>query len=237
MVSVAMTTFNGEKYITRQLSSVLMNLGNDDEVVISDDGSIDGTLNIINSFHDNRIRVVKGPQKGLVKNFENAIIECKGDYIFLCDQDDYWYEGKVNKVLKCFKENDCILVEHNARVVAENGDIIYPSFFDYRRVRRGVIKNSIRNTYHGSLMAFVGSIKSSLIPFCEEGCFHDQWIGIIADYLGKVYFHDEILMDYVRHGENNSSFINLPIKRQISDRVKLARNLVVRIKSIKGKRT
>ncbi len=236
MISVAMASFNGEKNIERQISSVLENLNTDDELVISDDGSTDETLDIINGFCDRRIKVVIGPQKGLVKNFENAVRECNGEYIFLCDQDDYWYAGKVQKVLEGFEGNNYLLIEHDARVVDGNGEIIYPSFFQYRRVRRGTLKNLVRNTYHGCLMAFDSRIKPYIIPFPESGCFHDQWIGIVADYLGEVYFQNEILMDYVRHNENMSSFEHLPFTRQLSDRIKLSKNYIKRINDLKGKK-
>ena len=88
MISVAMTSFNGEKHIKRQIDSILANLDTSDELVISDDGSTDRTIEIIQSLHDNRIVLVYGPKKGINKNFENAIYHCKGDYIFLSDQDD-----------------------------------------------------------------------------------------------------------------------------------------------------
>lgn len=236
MISVAMTSYNGEKYIERQISSVLKNLGKNDELVVSDDGSTDRTLDIIHGFYDDRIRIVDGPHQGLVKNFENAVNECKGNYIFLSDQDDYWYEGKVKKVIECFEKNKPILIEHNARVVDEKETVIYPSFFEYRRVRRGVVKNTIRNTYHGCLMAFDSSIKPFIIPFPNSGCFHDQWIGIIADYIGDVCYLDDILMDYVRHDENMSSFEHLPLIRQLSDRIKLSMHLLKRIIGLKGKK-
>ena len=233
MISVAMASYNGEKYIKRQISSILVNLGQEDELVISDDGSTDRTLEIVNLFCDDRIRVVGGPQKGLVKNFENAIKECKGEYIFLCDQDDYWYDGKVEKIIKCFREKECLLVEHDAQVVDENGTVIYPSFFQYRRVRRGVVKNWLRNTYHGCLIAFDARIKPYIFPFPESGCYHDQWIGIIADYLGEVEFYDKKLMDYVRHGENESSFKHLPFIKQALYRIKLLCFLIKQQRTIK----
>ena len=116
-VSVAMTSYNGEKYIHKQLSSILSNLGNNDEVVISDDGSTDNTRSIVEKFDDPRVKLIIGPQKGLVKNFEYAIRCCSGEYIFLCDQDDVWYNNKIDKVLDVFSKTNSILVEHDAVVV------------------------------------------------------------------------------------------------------------------------
>ena len=83
-ISVAMATYNGEQYIEEQLKSVLKQLNDNDEIIISDDGSTDSTMNIIDGIGDCRIKVFKGPGKGVKKNFENAIRQCKGKYIFLC---------------------------------------------------------------------------------------------------------------------------------------------------------
>ena len=72
-VSVAMATYNGEKYIEEQVRTILQNLGENDELIISDDGSNDNTIDIIKSFKDTRIKLIKGPRKGLKQNFNNAI--------------------------------------------------------------------------------------------------------------------------------------------------------------------
>lgn len=81
-VSVAMATYNGEKYIREQIKTILDCLEENDELVISDDGSTDNTLGIINSFNDNRIVLIDGPKKGIKQNFANAIKNTSGEYIF-----------------------------------------------------------------------------------------------------------------------------------------------------------
>ena len=114
--SVALASYNGEKYIEEQISSILKCLDTTDELIISDDGSTDKTLNIIKQFtdNDNRVKCIKGPCCGVVKNFENAISHCGGDFIFLSDQDDIWHSNKIEKILPLLKEN--ILVCHNANI-------------------------------------------------------------------------------------------------------------------------
>ena len=105
MISVAMAVYNGEKYIKEQICSILAQLSKDDELVISYDDSCDNTLNIINGLrgNDSRIKLVNGLSKGLIKNFENAIVNCSNEYIFLSDQDYVWCENKkglFNNVIK-----------------------------------------------------------------------------------------------------------------------------------------
>ena len=221
MVSVAIATYNGEKYIYDQIRTVLDNLNSEDEVIISDDNSNDKTIDIIKSFKDSRVKIYDGPQKGIVENFANAISKCKGDIIFLCDQDDIWYPNKVKHVCDVFESTDCILVEHDARVVDEKKNVLYESFFEHRNVRAGFWKNYMRNTYHGCLMAFRRELVQYLNPFPKKGCLHDQWIGLVAERKGKIVFLPEILMEYKRHSGNASSFKRLPFARQLGDRLNL----------------
>jgi len=88
MISVCIATYNGEKYIKEQLDSIINQLDKNDEIIISDDGSSDNTIKIIESYKDGRIVLYKNSFKNVVLNFEFAIDKSKGDYIFLSDQDD-----------------------------------------------------------------------------------------------------------------------------------------------------
>ena len=100
--SVAIATYNGEKYIREQLLSILNQTVPVDEIVVSDDGSNDNTLNIIKEFHDSRIVIYEESHLGVKQNFGNAISKTTGDIIFLADQDDVWERDKlvsgVNKI-------------------------------------------------------------------------------------------------------------------------------------------
>lgn len=210
-----MATYNGEKFIKRQIESILPQLSPNDELIISDDGSTDNTMEIIHEFHDLRIKTFQGPKKGFVKNFENAVKNSSGDIIFLCDQDDYWYPNKVKTICNIFDKKDCVLVEHDAVVKDVKGNVLVPSFFAHRNAGTGVIKNVMKCSYHGCLIAFRSSLIKEIMPFPNHGCFHDQWIGIIADYTGKIYFCQDKLMDYIRHESNVSGFKKLPLLKQI----------------------
>lgn len=224
-VSVAMATYNGEKYIKEQIETILNNLDDKDELVISDDGSSDMTIEIINKINDKRIKLLEGPRKGLKKNFENAIKNTTGDVIFLSDQDDIWMENKVEKVLECFNNNNYILIQHDAVVVDENDKVIYESFAEHRKVKTGVIKNLIKNSYHGCCIAFRKELIKEILPIPDNVYLHDEWIGIVAELNGKTYFLDEKLTKYRRHSENTSSFKHLPVKEMFLNRVNYTKEI------------
>src|SRR5512133_2222389 len=104
MLSVAMTTCNGLPYVCEQIDSILPQLGPEDELVISDDGSTDGTRDLIDrlAWTDGRVKVLEGPRTGVIANVANALRGCKGDIVFLSDHDDVWLPDKVNQVLAVF---------------------------------------------------------------------------------------------------------------------------------------
>lgn len=217
-VSVAMATYNGEKYIYEQIKTILDNLLEMDELVISDDGSRDKTIEIIKSFKDDRIKLIEGPKKGLKQNFNNAIEHTIGEYIFLTDQDDIWMPNKVNTVLDAFKNSNYILVQHDAIVIDENEDIMFESFAEHRKVKTGIIKNLIKNSYHGCCIAFKKELKEKILPIPDNVYLHDQWIGMIAEVEGKTFFINDKLMKYRRHLNNSSTFTHLPINKMLKNR-------------------
>jgi len=201
--SVCMATFNGEKYIHNQLKSILDQLQAFDEVIISDDGSTDDTIGIIKSFSDVRIKIFFNEnKKGPVGNFENAILQASGDYIFLADQDDVWFDGKIDKHLLLHKSYD--LVVSDAVVVNEDQEILFDSFFKARGSKAGLFKNLVRNSFLGCCMSFNREIANYSLPFPSGIHMHDWWIGLVAELKGRVIFCDDKLMSYVRH-DNNAS--------------------------------
>lgn len=219
-ISVAMATYNGEKFIKEQIESILNNLNYNDEIIISDDGSRDKTIEIIKDIKDERIKLIGGPQKGVIKNFENAIKNCNGRYIFLADQDDIWMNNKVEKVLDFFEEEKCECVVHDAIVV--NGDmskIIMPSYFKSRKTREGKISNIIKPSYLGCCMAFSRNMLNYVLPFPEKIEMHDRWIGSVCDTFGKVKFLNECLIKYRRHGNNVSEMHRNSIATIIKNRI------------------
>ncbi len=234
-VSVAMISYNGAEYLRRQVESILEQLGDEDELVVSDDGSEDGTADILKEYQclDGRVRLVSGPGQGIKKNVEHVLEETRGRYIFLADQDDVWLPGKVERVLQAFETREAAVVIHDAKVFAgtENApQILMESFFAFRRAKAGVLKNIMKNSYIGCCMAFRRELLSVILPIPERIEMHDQWIGILGDYYaGKSFFLSEPLLLYRRHGDNNSAMAHYGILRMIRNRMVLAFHFVKRV--------
>lgn len=221
-VSVAMATYNGEKYIKEQIDSILVNLNENDELIISDDGSTDKTIKIIKQYmeNDSRIKLYDGPHNGVKQNFANAINSCSGKFIFLSDQDDIWMDNKVEEVLNVFEENKNItLVLHNCKIVNKNLEENKETFFEYRNSGKGIIKNIWKNTYIGCCMVFKREIKNKFLPIPNDIEMHDQWIGIINEKYGKSYFLDKCLIKYRRHEKNVSQMKHFGMKKMIRNRL------------------
>ena len=203
MISVCMAAYNGEKYIREQLDSILCQLGAEDEVIISDDGSSDGTLAAVESLHDPRIRIVSNPgPHGYTKNFENALKQSRGDVILISDQDDVWVKDKVKIVLEALEGYD--LVIHDAVVTDENLQVTYPSHFARMGIRPGFLRDFIRMRYSGACMAMTRSFLETALPFPEnaELCPYDNWLAFLAEYRGTAHVIFRQLILYRRHGDN-----------------------------------
>ena len=198
-----MATYNGEKYIREQVSSILQQLGEDDELIVSDDGSTDSTLQVLEAFHDPRIKVFNGPCMGLTYNFENAIKSANGDFLFLSDQDDVWENNKVERMMEELKHAD--LVVSDAWISDENAVSTGQSLYDIYKPHKGFWPTLYHTTYIGCCMAFRRKILKKLLPFPPHIVMHDYWIGQIADlYYHTSYIPDKLLR-YRRHGNNSSA--------------------------------
>lgn len=223
-ISVAMAVYNGEKYIQEQILSILKQLNCSDEIVISYDKSTDNTYRIISDLavRDCRIKIFRGPSRGAIKNFENALKHCKNDYIFLCDQDDIWLENKVSHVLGAFKNTQADVVLHDCCVINDNEATIHPSFFKLRHCTPGFLFNIMHNSYIGCCMALRREFLHNVLPFPEKIPMHDQWIGLMGEKKGKVAFLKTPLIKYRRHSSNASSLHH----SRLVDMIKLRFNLI-----------
>ncbi len=200
-ISVCIATFNGEKYIRDQISSILGQLSQGDEIIITDDGSTDNTLEILEDFKDPRIKIHQNKNRlGPVYNFENALSKASNQYIFLADQDDIWNERKI----KTFKSylSDYDVVVSDCSVVDNDLNITNPSFYALRKSGKGLFKNFFQNSYLGCCMAFHRQVLKKALPFPPQLPMHDIWIGLVTELFFKSIFIEDKLILFRRHHLN-----------------------------------
>lgn len=203
MISVCIATFNGELYIKEQLDSILPQITDNDEIIISDDSSTDRTLKIIEEYSERYHNIKILPNQtfhSAIFNFQNALQHATGDVIFLCDQDDVWLPNKVNVMIKALSNND--LVVSDCVIVDKNLNIIYPSFFKRVSSQSGFLKNLIKNSFIGCCMAFRKEVLNYILPFPKNLISHDMWIGLMVELYGKTHFINQPLLLYRKHGNN-----------------------------------
>lgn len=237
MISVCMATYNGAKYIREQIDSILFQLDSDDELIISDDGSTDATLEIITSYQDTRIRLLHFSQpkvtgipahRYVTNNFAHALAQARGEYIFLCDQDDIWLPDKVEKCVQALQQ--CDLVLHDCLIINENKSVVHSSFFKVACTRKGFWPSFTKMGSHlGCCMVFRRLIFKAVLPFTAVP--HDTWICLLTELLFTTSLLPEPLSMYRRHGgnvSNASQRSTLPIWYRIYYRIPILYKVLMR---------
>lgn len=234
MISVCVATYQGSQYIEEQLKSILDQLSPNDEIVISDDGSTDNTVAVVDMINDDRIKWVGvGGNLGVVRNFERAIAGAKGDVIFLSDQDDVWLSGKVQACLDALQSK--LLVVTDCKIVDENLQETAHSFFELRGSGSGVLRNILVNSYLGCCMAFRRELLDYALPIPSNVPMHDMWIGLVAEMKGRVVFLPEPCLLYRRHLHNVTPMVGnskFSIYKRVKYRIILIYLLAKRLLSL-----
>lgn len=212
-VTVILASYNGASHIKEQLESIYSDLKPGDEVIISDDGSIDETVNIANrvalKFPYVSTQIIKGPHEGISANFSNALFRSNGSYVFFSDQDDIWIPGKRDTVVAAFENSDALVVLHNMNLIDDNGIEILDNWFQRTPPVHGVTLNLLRSSYWGCCMAISSTMKEYLNPGLKNCIAHDQFIGLIGERFRGSIFIDEILLSHRITGSNQSKSLSL----------------------------
>ena len=209
--SICIATYNGEKFVKEQIVSILKQISDNDEIIITDDCSTDQTINIIKEFKDPRINIFVNDKKlGHQFNFEQSLLRCSKEIIFFCDQDDIWCDFKYRLVMREFSENkDLILVHHRFSTFTDK--IIYLNN-EYKKDAI-LIKSKMSKFYFiikqlysceiwGCATAFRNSLKNSLIPFPVQVYSHDHWLALTAPLYGSILLMSDILLYRRLHNYN-----------------------------------
>lgn len=222
-VSVAMCTYNGQRFLAQQLQSLLDQTVQPDELVVCDDVSSDDSLKLVEAFAERapfKVRVFKNPKNlGYIRNFEQAISLCTGDVVFLCDQDDLWDPRKIQIMRDIFEAESSVgLVMHDfVRVNAEGGPYDFPEErYGEHQLLGAELPDEIRQhsirafmlpsprAWCGCMMAFRKEWNRILLPI-YPGKGHDDWILKLLGPLTEVRFVGEPLIRYRMHESNSNN--------------------------------
>jgi glycosyltransferase involved in cell wall biosynthesis len=210
LVSIVLATYNGERFLKCQLESLSALTYPNLELIVCDDASTDGTLDILRDFRVNYpYKLIENENhSGLVKNFTKAIRVAQGEFVALCDQDDVWLPDKIETLLEHVDDFDvisgsCMVIDEkdNYHVEAVMHDVYEDSHHDVYQLSDFLDENPI--------LGCASLIRKQLIDRClpipEGVLYHDWWIMINAVLRGNgVGYTDKVVLNYRQHGENTA---------------------------------
>lgn len=228
MVHILMATYNGEKFLSQQIDSILNQSYNDWKLFISDDCSTDGTLEVVNRYiteYPDKIILLSTGQRfgGAKENFIYLFNHCPdADYYMFTDQDDVWLENKITLFVDKYKEvqqrkNIGILIYSDLKVVDTELNVISESFINYAclKLPRKYLNSKVlvANYIPGCVMFFDDELRKQIGLLPQECGLHDWWLTLYASFFGEIYFIDKSLNLYRQHelnqvGAGDNSFIN-----------------------------
>ncbi|WP_187115305.1 glycosyltransferase [Treponema pectinovorum] len=247
MISIAMTTYNGSKYLQKQLDSILAQSISDFELIICDDNSNDGTFEILKNYEeiDSRIKIYRNENNlGFRKNFEKAISLSSGEYIALCDQDDIWIEDHLKILAENLKHKTASV--GNAQIIDENdfliGDLLserdryFVDGDDGWKLSRILLYG---NPFQGTSSMYKKELFNYALPIPEKVEYHDAWFSAVACCMNGLYYTFEPITNYRIHSNNASGDHKISFFKQIAntlnrkefytDRLVFAQELKIRI--------
>lgn len=218
MIDILMTTYNGEKYLTTQLDSLLCQTFKDWHLYVQDDCSTDSTLSILKKYseQDSRITVIDNNKKlGAGKNFLSLLKYSKSDFIAFCDQDDYWFENKleilheeINKLNNdkpILLVSNCLVWQYPSNNISKNFNFVMPKELNDIFFMGGM---------QGCLTIFNKALKKVLDQNYEYIWLHDHYLLLAAMTFGEIHYIIQPLMLYRQHNSNTTAHFS---QKTISD--------------------
>ncbi len=214
LISIALCTYNGAKYLSEQLDSLLNQTYPNLELVIQDDCSTDTTWDILKQYeaHHPHIKLFRNNSNlGFQKNFESILGKCIGDWIAISDQDDIWLPEKIETLYRLSKGN--ILVYHDSELVDENGTSLNKNVSDKFNFISGKNPNAFLffNCVSGHSMMFSNKLINLIFPFPTNG-YYDHWIAFVGSHCGSIAFSERQLVKYRQHQSNVTDMFGLKTK-------------------------
>lgn len=215
-VDIAMATYNGENFLEEQILSIQKQSYQNWNLYISDDGSTDSTVKLIQRFasEDSRIKLINTERKGgVIANFNCALEHTVSEYIALCDQDDIWPSERLEKMvcnIKLKEENGInrpIMFFSDLVLVDEKGFEISESFYKFNNLNPylNMKKNRLcwNCTIYGCTTIINRSLLNISIPIPSTALMHDQWLALKASHSGGLYYLDGFKSIRYRQHSNN----------------------------------
>jgi glycosyltransferase involved in cell wall biosynthesis len=219
LISIAMATYNGEKFLREQLDSILAQTYTNLEIIICDDNSTDSTYEILHEYAllDSRIKLFKNETNlGVVKNFERVLSLSTGEFIALADQDDIWLPEKTEILLNKIENYD--LVCSSFVLIDKDGKEIPKKKSFIKDIVKSLFKKEIKHTvetifYTNFVTGCTTLVRKSLLikalPIPDGECYHDWWIATVAlKQNGIKYLFDHQLILYRQHAKNHTGIKN-----------------------------
>jgi len=218
-IAILLSTYNGEKFLRAQLDSLWAQTTQDFVVLARDDGSADGTAQILAEEARNRpgrLVVVdsEGGRMGPMRSFATLLGQCDAEYIAFCDQDDVWERDKLERFRDAIREQEAvsgattaILCCSDVVVTDVNLQVTAPSYFGKHRIQTGpdgapLARLIFRNFAIGASTMINRALRDLALPIPEQAVMHDWWLALIAQSLGRVVVLPGSSMRYRQHGRN-----------------------------------
>lgn len=238
LVSIALCTYNGERFLAQQLDSLLAQTYSNLEIVVSDDRSTDDTLTILDEYsrRDRRIKVIAHAENvGLTRNFQRALLLCSGSYIAPCDQDDIWLPDKISTLVqavsgRCLAYCDSLFVDEQGKPMGSRmSDVVCMI------TTEDPMPFAFANCISGHAMLFKREVLEYGVPVPQH-FFYDWWLATVAAALGGVVYCDIPLVHYRQHGSNITDTLGrrMADERPRGHMLRFLSETLVRLESIRA---
>jgi len=215
-ICVVMGTYNGVRFVEQQIESIFDQTCGDWSLLVRDDKSSDQTWDILSRYEQDRLTIVKAPQRqGVIQNFNELLLlasETSSRYIALADQDDIWNREKLSQQLSLMQQLETedpdqpILIHSDLEVVDETLGQIAPSFMRYQGIRDEEINPLqvllVQNYVTGCTVLINRPLLEVSLPVPDEALMHDWWLALCAAVFGKIACIEAPLVRYRQHGNN-----------------------------------
>lgn len=211
LVSIAICTYNGEKFLIEQLDSLLGQSYRHIEMIVVDDCSKDNTVSILKQYEEKHpnFKVYQNDQNlGYIKNFEKAISLCNGDYIALCDQDDIWDPNKIELQLAGIGNH--ALIYHDSEFIDDKGHSLDKKKSDILNMYQG--ESSVPFLFFNCVSGHACLFNRKLIPYClpfPQEVFHDRWLAFTATNNGGITYLNKALVKYRQHENTDTNILKI----------------------------